>query len=992
MFFPNKRILIHLHNKKSSLMKYHLLLFLLFFCFTTIFAQENQPPAGIIKTDANGFTYTTFTNDPAAIRIYQLKNGMQVWLSVNKATPRIQTAIAVKTSNANPSEHTGLAYYVERLMFKGTDKYGTIDYAKEKPYLDEITSLFETYDQTTDDGQRKIIYHRIDSVSWLAAQYAIPNEYNKMMNSIGAKGINAFTSYNETVFLNDIPSNEEDKWLQIEAERFRNPVFRLFPTELEAIYEEKNRHIDSDPDKVDEALYAGLFKIHTYGTQNKLGTIHDLKNPSLVQIYKYFHTYYVPNNMAIIVSGDLDPDLTIKWIDSYFGQMQPTTVPVYTCKPETPLTEPEVKNIVGPDTEWLTLGFRFPGQNKEASTYLDLISKLLNSSAIGLLDLNLVKKQKVLNAYCGTDKLKDYCVFEMDAKPCQGKKLEECKDFLISQLDSLKQGRFDENLIGAAINNLEEDRQKSFENNNGRIFTMLSVYVNDVPWDTLMDEFDDMKKISKKDIIDFANHYFTNDYVIVYKRTGKDTTEEKLQKPDMTPIKPDRNAISDFAKKILSEPVQEIQPVFLDYKKDITVDTLNHHLPLYYLKNTENSIFNIFYVFEMGTNNDKKISYALTYLQYLGTNKLSADQLSKKFYELGCNFSVQTGSDQVYVSLSGLDENMDAALQLFEDLLNHCSADDSALHKMLSGELKNRADAKHNKNYIRTLLQEYGMYGRLNPSNNVMSNAQIVSISGTELVNELHSLESYKHKVFYYGPRDIKTVEAIVTKYHTTPEKLRDYRQEMKFTPLEPMANKIYFVNYDMAQTYIEWVRKASDWNLQLIPTICLFNQYFDEEMFKYMREERALAYATYAQFTIPVRESDPHFIICDVGTPADKLDSAITAMNGLMNMLPESEQTFENSKAAIKNQIQTERIIRTGILFNYETDQQRGINYDLRKDIYDDVSKMTFADIQTFFNTYYKGQPFTCCILGSQKEIDLNKFNQYGAVTQLNLNDIFGY
>jgi predicted Zn-dependent peptidase len=977
-------------------MKYRVLL-LLFVCSISVFAQQNVLPQGNTKTDANGFTYTYFINDPADVRIYQLKNGMQVWMSVNKAIPRIQTAIAIKTGSAHdPADHTGLAHYLEHLMFKGTDKYGTSDYAKEKPYLDEITALFEKYDQTIDDGQRKIIYHRIDSLSGIAAQYAIPNEYDKMVNSIGAKSTNAFTSFDETVFVNDVPSNEEDKWLQIEAERFHYPVFRLFLPELEGMYEEKSHHIDSDPAKVDEALYAGLFRNHTYGTQTTIGTIHNLKNPSLVQIYKYFHTYYVPNNMAIIISGDFDPEQTIKLVNNYFGASQPGVVPVYTGQPEQLRTQPEVKNVIGPDAESVTIGFRFPGQNSDATTYLDLITELLNNSTAGLMNLNLVKQQKMLSSSCGTNELKDYSVFEMDGLPQQGQRLEECKDLLLSQLDSLKQGHFDGSLIAAAINNLKEQRIISFENNAGRVFAMLPSYVNNEPWDKVESEYDDMRNITKQDVIDFTNKYFTNDYVIVYKHTGVDSTEEKVQKPDITLIEPNRAAVSDFAKRIMSEPVTEIQPVFLDYKKDLKVDTLPHHLPLYYVKNTENGLFNIFYVFEMGNNNDKKLSYALNYLQYLGMDKLSADQLSKRLYELGCSFAVQTGSDQAYVTLSGSDENMDLALQLFEELLNHCQPDDNALHKMLEEEMKNRADAKLNKNYIRTLLQEYAMYGSVNPSNNVLSSTELNALTGTDLVNELHSLEGYKHKVFYYGPRDIKTFEAVINKYHITPEKLRDYPPETKFTPFETTTNKIYFVNFNMVQAEIEWVRKACNWTPQLVPTIRMFNQYYGGDMssvvFQFMREARALAYSTYSQFTVPGKESDPHFIISYAGTQADKLDSTINAMNWLLKILPESDQSFENSKMSIKNQIQTERIIRTGILFNYETAQLRGVDHDLRKDIYDNVSKMTFADIQNFFNTYYKGKSFTYCILGADKKISLSDLNKYGEVKQLDLNDIFGY
>src|SRR5690554_2813599 len=262
---------------------------------------------------SNGYTYQYVENDPSGARFYTLKNGLTVILSPSKKEPRIQTYIAVKAgSKTDPATHTGLAHYLEHMLFKGTDKYGSLDWEKEKPLLDKIESLYEEYNSTTDESERKLIYQEIDRVSGQAAKYAIANEYDKIMSGMGAQGTNAFTSVEQTVYTEDIPSNVVDKFLTVQAERFRNPVLRLFHTELEAVYEEKNRSLDSDGSKVFEEMFAQLFPNNNYGKQTTIGTIEHLKNPSLVEIRKYYENYYVPNNMAIIMAGDFNPDDVIK--------------------------------------------------------------------------------------------------------------------------------------------------------------------------------------------------------------------------------------------------------------------------------------------------------------------------------------------------------------------------------------------------------------------------------------------------------------------------------------------------------------------------------------------------------------------------------------------------------------------------------------------------------------------------------------------------------
>ena len=274
--------------------------------------------------ETSPFKYESVPNDPLKARIYTLDNGLKVYMTVNKETPRIQTYIAVRVGGKNdPAETTGLAHYFEHLMFKGTQRFGTQNYEQEKPMLDQIEQLFEVYRKTTDEAERQAIYHQIDSVSYEASKLAIPNEYDKLMSAIGATGTNAYTGFDQTVYVEDIPSNQIDNWAKIQADRFENNVIRGFHTELETVYEEKNMSLTSDGRKVYEAVLTALFPDHPYGTQTVLGTQENLKNPSITNIKNYHKTWYVPNNMAICLSGDFDPDQMIETINKYFGHLKP---------------------------------------------------------------------------------------------------------------------------------------------------------------------------------------------------------------------------------------------------------------------------------------------------------------------------------------------------------------------------------------------------------------------------------------------------------------------------------------------------------------------------------------------------------------------------------------------------------------------------------------------------------------------------------------------
>ncbi|MEO6134740.1 MAG: pitrilysin family protein, partial [Ginsengibacter sp.] len=541
--------------------------------FLVMFVGKTQAQTGTHQwkeATANGYTYKYVTNDPMNARFYTLKNGLTVILSPTKKDPRIQCYVAIKAgSKTDPATNTGLAHYLEHMMFKGTDKFGSLDWNKEKPELAKIKALYEEYNHTIDGMKRRAIYHEIDSVSGVASKYSIANEYDKMMASMGAQGSNAFTSFEETVYTEDVPSASINKYLAVQGERFRNPQLRIFHTELEAVYEEKNRTLDDDGDKVFEKLFAGLFQHHNYGLQTTIGTVHDLKNPSLVEIQKYYDTYYVPNNMGIIFSGDFNPDVLIKKIGETFSFMKNKPVKPYTFEKETPITSPIVEEVTGPDAESVTIGFRLPGNKSSDILMADLVGKILTNGKAGLIDLNLVKKQKLLSASAFAYTLIDYGILYMSGSPTKGQSLEEVKELVLGEIENLKKGNFDNDLITAIINNQKKNKILESESYGSRANSLMDAFTNELDWQKQVAYTDQLSKITKKDIVDFANKYFKDNYVVVFKRKGVDANIVKVEKPAITPVETNTNKQSAFVTAVNEMPSIPVKPVWIDYNKDL---------------------------------------------------------------------------------------------------------------------------------------------------------------------------------------------------------------------------------------------------------------------------------------------------------------------------------------------------------------------------------------------------------------------------------------
>ena len=944
--------------------------------------------------------YETVPGDALQTKIYTLDNGMKIFMSVNKEQPRIQTYMAVKVGSKNdPSETTGLAHYFEHLMFKGTEHFGTVDYEAEKPMLDEIEQLFETYRQTTDEAERQAIYHRIDSVSYEASKLAIPNEYDKLMAIIGADGTNAWTSADETVYTEDIPSNQIDNWARIQADRFRHGVIRGFHTELETIYEEKNMSLTQDSRKLWEAIDKALFPHHPYGQQTTLGSQEHLKNPSITNVKKYHDVYYVPNNIAVCVSGDFDPDEMVAAIEKYFGDWEPNpNIPTLQFEPEEPITEPIVREVYGLEAENLALSWRLPAPaDLKTAAVAEIAGAVLYNGQAGLMDLDVNQLQKALYVYGGYEAQADYSYFLGMGAPKQGQTLEQVRDLILEEVAKLRSGDFDEALLAATVNNIKLNKMAQLEDNASRAQNYVTAFINGIPWKDACKDIDRLAAVTKDDVIAFANEYLgENAYVVVYKRQGEDKTVQKVSAPKITPIVTNRDQTSAFLTEIQNSEVKPIEPVFVDFDKDMSKFTLTEGAEVLYKKNELNDIFNLQLVYNKGSQQDPALSLAMNYLSYLGTPDMSAEEMASKMYALACSYSGGAGSTSSSIRLSGLSENMAEALRLVENLVQNAVPDETILANLKADMIKDRADSKKAQRSCFSALQRYLYYGPEFIKATTLTNDALMALTSEELLGKVREIFNLGHEILYYGPMSENQLKSVLADTHYVAEGAQILPEQYPVQQLTP-SNRVVMAQYDAAQIYyLQYSNRGETFDPANTGDIAVYNEYFGGGMntivFQEMREARGLAYSAQAFLSDPSTKDDTYSFIAFIATQNDKMRQAVEAFDEIINQMPESEAAFAVAKDAMLSRLRTQRTTGVDVLRAYLACRRLGIAEPMDRAIFEKAQNATLADVVATQQKWVKDRNYTYAILGDIKDLDTKFLATLGPVQTLSLEEIFGY
>ena len=943
--------------------------------------------------------YETVKGDPMKVKIYTLDNGLKIYMSVNKEQPRLQTYIAVRNGGKNdPSDNTGLAHYLEHIMFKGSESFGTSDYEAEKPLLDQIEEQFNIYRTKTDAQERLTIYHIIDSLSYAASEFAIPNEYDKLMSMIGSQGTNAFTSEDQTVYQENIPSNQIDNWARIQADRFRNLVIRGFHTELEAVYEEYNMYLNEDAENAIYAMDSVLYKHHPYGLQQVIGTQEHLKNPSISAIKKQKSTMYVPNNIAICVSGDFDPDEFVAIIEKYFGTWESNpAIPEFKYEPEEVLTSAVERHVYGNESDFLLFGWRTPGEKDNESEIGSIVRSILTNGKAGLIDLDLNQQQKVL--YAGSqiyDRI-DYSDFLIQGYPKDGQSMDEVRSFILAEVAKLRAGDFDESLIEAAIANIKLSKMRQLESNSSRAMMMVNSFIKKSDWANEVHLLDRLGKITKADVVEWANKYLgENSYVVVYKHQGINPKNNKIIAPAITPIATNRDKQSAFLTEISEIEVSPIEPVFVDFDKDMSKLEFSKDIEMLYKKNENNDIVNVTFRFDIGSSTNPALGLAFDYLSYLGTPTRSADEIALEEYKIAGNHNFDVANNTMTYSVSGLAENLGQMLDIVEDLMLNAVPDENILENLKQDELMSRQMSKTNQNVCSRVLNGYIMYGPEYVKSIKLSSEQLMALTSDDLLSAVKDILNKQHTVLFYGPQDEAQAKSIIAEHHEysdNPEKLvRKYTRKQIVS--EPM---VFIAPYDSRQfNYIQYSDRGEKFSMEDVPAIELFNEYFGGGMntivFQEMREARALAYSASAYLSSPSYTDDTYCFYARIGSQNDKLKAAVEAFDLIINDMPQSEKSFQIAKTGLESVLRTSRTTGMSVLNSYLNAKELGLTEPLSKKVYDNLADMTMEDVVACQQKWIKGRTYIYGILGDAKDLDMEYLKTLGTIKQVSLDEIFGY
>ena len=932
--------------------------------------------------------------DPLAAQIYELDNGLQIFLTENHEEPRFYAEIAVRAgSKHDPADGTGLAHYLEHLLFKGNQKLGTLDYEAEKPHLDRIVELYEEHFQETDPARRAEIYAEINSEAQLAAQYAVPNEIDKLYNSMGGGGLNAHTWYEETVYKIGLPSNRLQQWAAIESDRFVDPVFRLFHTELETVYEEKNRTLDNGSRIIGTALDELLYKVHPYGQQPTIGTVDHLKNPSLVYIQNYFDTYYVPNNMGIFISGDINPSETIALIAEKFGEWESKAVPEVGPWQEPALQGAERRTVQYPGEEQVQLAFRTAPNGSSDKEALILLDMILDNRTAGLINLNLNQQQLVSQAGSSPMFLNDYGSQSLYGVPKQDQSLEEVEQLLLRQIEIIKAGDFEEWIIPAIINDFLKNEKASLEFNTARVTMMRQSFIEGADWDYHIAEIDRMEQLTKQDVVDVANKYFGDDYVAVY-RVDAQHEVPVVEKPQIDPVTIDPTRQSEFAARVLAMEVEEIEPVFVEADRNYRIVEFAPGVELYYAPNPLNDLFTFSIGIDVGTEADNKLGLAAALMDVAGTQSLSNEELQKEWYRMGSEFRFGSGENASTFSVSGLDSQFEDSVALMMELINSPSADQQTLEQLKGILLKSREDQKSSPPAIARALFMYNRYGEESPMLEAMTGQEILDTQVEELLNAPSELLNYKHTLAYTGSMPLEELVAALRRNYGVEGELRD-TPEFRFRSARDIEeSEVLVVDQQTAQAQvrIEFADGVYDQEDGLLAN--LYTNYFGSGMssvvFQELREARALAYSASARYAPGSRVNAENLIMGSIGTQTDKTADALAAFIDLIDNMPSSSERFDESVNSMLNRYRTSKLNFREVIGAVRTWERQGLEGDPRRGNYQKLQETELEDLLQFQQQHVKDRAKLISIVGDLSIIDTAELEQFGTVQEVKVDELF--
>jgi predicted Zn-dependent peptidase len=930
--------------------------------------------------------------------VRKLGNGLTVMLSENHEEPRIYCRILTRAGSAkDPHDATGLAHYLEHMLFKGTSKLGTLDWAAEKPHLDRIAALYDELFRTKDAAKREALYKQIDAENQAASAYVAPNEMDTLYDAWGVREVNAQTTNDDTSYFCEIPSNRLESWARMETGRFSDPVFRLFQTELESVYEEKNRGMDNPNWAISEAFQAAMFPEHPYGTQTTIGTVEHLKNPSLTKITEYFRTWYVPNNMVVALAGDLDPRETLAVLERTLGTLEPRPVPPDPSEPIRPPVGVRRVEVKFEAEDQVRIGFLTVAEGHPDHDPLLLADTMLDNEKTGLINVNLTgiaQKVQQANSTHATEAQAGYEFIWGTAK--EGQTCEEVEKLLLEQVELLKKGQFSEGDLVAAITSYEVGTKKAIEENQARTRWMTASFVNRSPWAQQVGQIERLRKVTKADVVRVANRYFNGDYVVAYRRRGQPELP-KIAKPGFTPvdIKADRHSAA--FQELVGSSVRPIEPHFIQAGRDYTSTDLRTG-KLIWVRNPMNDLFKLSFVFDIGTDDDERISLAFALMDLGGAGALDPVAYKRRLFETGTEISVGAGRDETTVTVTGLESNLGESLKLLRDHFTQPNGVGQAdLDKLVARIVGSRPRQKTDNRALSGALMGHAMRGPDSDTLRAPRNEVLQAWKAEDLFGAARSIWDLTRTVQYVGTRTMQDVARILDlpplPGGAAAVKAPPARRSVAY--VVPAKPRLLFVDRKMAQVQVGLFYPDGLYDRPMVPVQRAYNEYMSGSMgsvvFQEIRESRALAYDAGAAYRMAARPGDANVFLAVLGTQADKTLEALEVLMRIVREMPAAEARMANVKSSLDESYRTARIGFRDLPAVVLAWWRQGFDADPRPWNWNRIKELTLPELVQFASRW-KDKPYTITILGDKSRLDMAQLAKYGELVEVTPDQLFNW
>lgn len=948
-------------------------------------------------------TFQTFPNDPLGVKTTTLPNGLTVYLVEEHSLPAVFGAVAVKAGGKyDPADATGMGHYLEHMLFKGTQDMGTTDFVRERVFLDRIDSLYERLGQTTDDVARKAIQTQINDNAVQAAAFAIPNEFDRLMNGIGGTGLNAFTTEEMIVYHNAFPPNQVEKWLDISAHRFQNPVFRLFQSELETVYEEKNRAMDDFGFALITAFNKQLFKHHPYGQQSVLGETEHLKNPSLIKMHQYYNTYYVANNMALILSGDFKAEEVMPMIAAKFGALKAGEVPKFPEYPEQPFKGREyVKGRYTPVKAGLA-AFRTVPLGHADEPALEVLNYLLtNDGQTGYLD-QLVLDQQLLAAQAFSMARLDHGAQLFIIVPkLVGQSVADAEEKVMSVLRRLRLGDLEDWQLAAAKSSLRRAFIEEMEDPRRRALAVVNCFIEGRSWADVIAYNAKIAAIDKAAVQAVAEKYYGDNYTILESKMGF-PKKEKLEKPGYKAPQPGPEARSEYARYFESLPEGRPQARFVDFQADVIRRDLNGNAALHLVRNPLNDVFELRLRFGRGSRADRYLVQAATFMGLLGTDSLDSKAIKSAFSTLGTTYSIEAEDNATTIELHGFDYQLEASLSLLQHLLDRAYAEQDKVAILIREAKTERRFTEKDPAEAGRALAEYVRYGQQSEFLDQLSIKEVEALHADSLLKTFRTALQTACEVHYSGQRSIDEVADALNSTLFRPDAPLLPTQAGVWVPREPIApegRKVYFLpRKDAIQTQIYFQRDLGASSQEDAWLVDAFNEYFGGGMsalvFQEVREYRSLAYTAYCPIRSTEQAGGRRYLDGYVGCQADKTAEALQVMVGLITDMPQKPERIDAIRKAITQSAYTMRPSFRDLSETILDWQRKGYQedpYAFRIPFYPGLTmECLYAFYQTKVQVKAPEDGLAIMVTGDPKKIDRKVLALYGEVVEVKQEDVF--